>query len=156
LTIGLLVISCGKGLIDIQQGTKVTSKGGGELRTTIRYEFARETEAFPDMITIEGSCAVSRDGGVTGSKDGSFGNIMINEDSDGIKTIRLGEFCDEIHGDGGKRGGIGERGNRVKRNGWTIGEILGCLTNSATVNVVKGEPVNTRPVKLAFDKIPSL
>src|SRR5882724_7473051 len=156
LTIRLRVISRGEGLIYIQKGTKVTSECGGELGTVIRYEFTGKTETFPDVITIEGSCAVSRDGGVTGSKDGSFGNIMINEDSDGIKTIRLGEFCDEIHGDGGKRGGIGERGNRVKRNRWTIGEILGCLTNSATVNVVKGEAADTRPIKLAFDKIPGL
>jgi len=105
----------------------------GELGTAIRDEFMGETEAFPDVITIEGSCAVSRNGGVTGSKDGSFSNIMINEDGDGIKTIRLGEFRNEVHGDSGKRGGIRKRWDRMERDGGTIGEILGCLTNSATI-----------------------
>src|SRR5882724_10434231 len=116
LTIRLRMISRGEGLIYIQKGTKVMSECGGELGTAIRYEFTGKTEAFPDVITIEGSCAVSRDGGVTGSKDGSFGKIMINEDSDGIKTIRLGEFCNEVHGDSGKWGGIRKRWDWMERD----------------------------------------
>jgi len=108
------------------------------------------------MITIEGSRAVSGDGGMAGSKDGSFRDIVINEDGDGVEAIRLGEFRDEVHGDSGEWGGIGKRGHRVKRDGGTVGEILGCLTNSTTVNIIKGEPTDTRPVELAFDKIPGL
>jgi len=72
LTIGLRVISCGKGLIYIQKGTEVTSEGSGELRTAIRYEFTRETEAFPYVITIEGSRAISSDSGVTRAKTAAF------------------------------------------------------------------------------------
>ena len=121
LTIRLRVISRGKGLIYIQEGTKVTSEGGGELGSAIRDEFAREAKAFPYMITIEGSRAVSGDGGMTRGKDGSFCDIMINKDGDGVETIRLGEFRDEVHGDGGKWGGIGKRGDRVKRDGGMVG-----------------------------------
>jgi len=73
------------------------------------------------MITIEGSRAVSGDGGMTRGKDGGFRDIMINKDGDGVETIRLGEFCDKVHGNGGKWGGIGKRGNRVKRDGGTVG-----------------------------------
>jgi len=149
------VISHGEGLIYIQKGTKVTSECGGELGTAIRYKFTGKTEAFPDVITIEGSCAVSRDGGVAGSKDGSFGNIMINEDGDGIKSIRLGSSVMKSMETVENRVAL-ERGGSGEEDGGTVGEILGCLTNSTTVNVVEGEPTDTRPVELAFDKIPSL
>jgi len=44
----------------------------------------------------------------------------------------------------------------MERDRGTIGEILGCLTNSTTVNIVKCETADTRPIKLAFDKIPGL
>ena len=121
LTIRLWVISRGKGLIYIQKGTKVTSECGGELGTAIRDEFTREAKAFPYVITIEGSRAVSSDGGMTRGKDGGFRDIMINKDGDGVKTIRLGEFRDKIHGDGGEWGGIGERRNRVKGDSGSIG-----------------------------------
>jgi len=100
------------------------SECGGERGPRSEIEFMGETEAFPDVITIEGSCAVSRNGGVTGSKDGSFSNIMINEDGDGIKTIRLGEFRNEVHGDSGKRGGIRKRWDRMERDGGRLGRFL--------------------------------
>ena len=121
LTIRLRVISRRKGLIDIQQRTKVTGECGGELGAAIRDEFTGKTEVFPDVIAIEGSRAVSGDGGVTRGKDGGFCNIVIYKDGDSIKAIRLGEFCDEVHGNGGKWGGIGKRGDRVKRDGGAVG-----------------------------------
>ena len=116
----------------------------------------REAEAFPYMITIEGSRAVSGDSGMTRGKDGGFRNIVIDKDSDSVKAIRFGKFCDKVHGDGGEQGGIRERGNQVKWNRGAIREIFGCLTNSATVNIIKGEMMDTRPIELVFDKIPSL
>ena len=81
---------------------------------------------------------------------------MINKDSDGIKAIRLGEFSDKVHGDGGEWGGIRERRDWVERDRWMVGEIFSRLTNSATIDIVKGEMTNTRPVELAFDEIPGL
>ena len=80
----------------------------------------RETEAFPYMIMIKGSCAISCDSGVTRGKDSGFSNIVINEDGDGIKAIRFGKFCDKVHGNRGERGSVGERGNRMEGNGRTI------------------------------------
>jgi len=115
-----------------------------------------ETEAFPDVIAINGSCAISCNGGMTRGKDGGFRNIVIDKDSDSVKAIRFGKFCDKVHGDGGEQGGIRERGNQVKWNRGAIREIFGCLTNSATVNIIKGKMTNIRPIELAFDKIPSL
>jgi len=49
------------------------------------------------------------------------------------------------------RGGIGWRGMEGR-----LGKFFGCLTNSATVNVIKGETTDTRPIELAFDEIPGL
>jgi len=65
-----------------------------------------KAKAFPDMITIESSCAISGNGGMARGKDSGFHNIMINEDSDSIKAIGLGKFCDKVHGNGGEQGGI--------------------------------------------------
>jgi len=39
------------------------------------------------VIAIESSRAVSRNSGVTGSKDGGFHDVMINKDGDGIEAI---------------------------------------------------------------------
>jgi len=114
LAIRLRVVSHGEGLINIQKGTKVMSEGSGELGTMIRDEFTGKTEAFPYMVTIESCHAVCCNSRVTRSKDSGFGNIMINEDSDGVEAVGLGEFGDEIHGDGGKRGGIRKRRDRVE------------------------------------------
>jgi len=112
LTIGLQVISRGEGLIYIQKGTEVTSESSGELRTAIRYEFTRETEVSPYVITVEGSRAVSSDGGMTRGKDGGFRDIMVNKDGDGVETIRLGSLVIKSmetveNGVALERGGIG-------------------------------------------------
>ena len=75
---------------------------------------------FPYVIVIKSSHAVSCNGGMTRGKDGGFCDIMINEDSDGVEAIRLGKFCDKVHGDHREWGSVRERWDWVERDRGSI------------------------------------
>src|SRR5882762_4689168 len=90
---------------------------------------------------------------MTGGEDGHFGDIMVNENSNGIKTLRRGESDDEIHRRGRERSGIfgwddGEKGNRS-----AVRLILCRLTDSAAIDIVEDKSAHSGPEEMTTNKV---
>ena len=90
---------------------------------------------------------------MTGGEDGHFGDVMVDKNSNGIKTLRRGESDNEIHGRGRERGGIfgwddGEKGNRS-----AVRLILRRLTDSAAIDIAEDESTHPGPEEMTANKV---
>src|SRR5882762_10175480 len=91
--------------------------------------------------------------GMTGGEDGHFGDVMVNKNSNGIKTLIRGESDDEIHGRGRERSGIFGWNNGEKGNRSAVRLILCRWTDSAAIDIVEDKSAHPGPEEMTANEV---
>lgn len=74
LAITLWVVGSGGGELNPKHSVEFPSEFGYKLWSAVRYDLARESMVFPDMLKEEASSSSSRDSGERGYEVGSLGD----------------------------------------------------------------------------------
>ena len=93
-SIGLRVIGGGKGEIIIENPSKFSSKCGGELWASVRYDLVIESVVKEDFVEKKGGDSFSSDDFLSGAENYPLSKAVVYHDQERIKTGGGGKVSD--------------------------------------------------------------
>ena len=131
------------------------SKGGGELRSSVRDDFVKKSEMKEDLVEEKGGNPISSDGFLRRVKNHPLSKPMVYHNQERIKVRGDGKISDEIAGD------LLEwvRSKQFDRIQWrysgvSVGFVL--LAFSAAFNISADKGSKAWPPELCSDQLVGL
>ena len=144
------MISGGERKVVVEESSELSSEGRCKLRTTIRDDLIKKSEAEEDFVKKEGCDPFGGDGFLGRAKNYPLSKPMVYHDHERIEAHGEREVRDKVAGDLLKRArGDGFNGRKGRHGRVCISLVL--LAEGATLDIAADERGETGPPEFSGD-----
>ena len=146
------MISGGEGKVVFEEFSQFSSKGGGELGTTVRDDLVVKAKVKEDFVEEKGGDPFGGDGFLSRAENYPLSKSMVNHDQERIKAHRDWEIRDEITEDLLEGAGSREFDWRERwDSGMSIGLVL--LACSTAFDIAADKGGQARPPEFGCNEL---